>query len=390
MMTRSQIRLQGNVVLFTASQMILFSLLPYIAEQSGITLHEIILAFSFGSFLFLFSSPFWGSLSDRWGRESIITVGVLGLFVSNIFTAALLSWVSSSELLWIGRVVYGLSASAIVPITQALLLEQSPSGSHLKPLLKNSIALNIGRAVGPAYLLLSSVLFLNMSWSLWTLAIICGFALMSNIPAHNTPKPVPTPRIAIDWSSFHRTQWAALFMGFVFSTFVGVVNASLAQIFMERFEISSLEAGSLMAKVLVGSALSAVFIQLILRRSVQSPWKGLMVGGGLSLLAGALVLYFMNATSQLPVLILLLSAGLCVLPPCYIGLVAEGKTNTGFKTSLVGMISTLGYASGGGLLSVFLWGQLRAETLLIGVSIILCANIAYLHYLKSRELKYVA
>ncbi|WP_374032638.1 hypothetical protein [Bdellovibrio bacteriovorus] len=81
-----------NTTTFSAIQMMTFTLIPFIAEKGSLSLSSVVLSFSVGSFLFLWSSPFWASRSDNWGRMKVLSVGMLGLFISTaILTAVLMS-----------------------------------------------------------------------------------------------------------------------------------------------------------------------------------------------------------------------------------------------------------------------------------------------------------
>lgn len=382
---------QINVITFTASQMILLSLLPYLAEKSHLELAQVVLSFSVGSFLFLFSSPFWGRMSDKWSREIVIALGLAGLFVSNLCLSFLVEGEHSLVLLWLGRFVYGLSASAIVPVTQALLLDQSPDEAPFKPLLKNSIALNTGRAIGPAYLMGVSMFNMDtaLDTALWGLTALCGLLVAVNIFKKKSPTPHRHPvKDSSFWASFGKLQWIGVALGFLFATFIGILNTGLAQLLVERLSLASDSAGFLMAKILFASAVLAVMIQILIRRFIQTPWNGLMLSGSLALLLGAVSLLKIHHENQLPLLVLFLSWGLCVLPPCYMSLITEERSQVGFKTSLIAMLNTLGYATGGALLSLVLWLQIRIDLLVLTLSLLLLASVLLAHYLRSREPAY--
>lgn len=75
-------------------------------------------AYPFGLFLF---APFWGRCSDRWDRKRIILVGLLGTA-----TALALPLVAGTiELLYLGRLLAGGFAAAVLPVAQALVADQA-------------------------------------------------------------------------------------------------------------------------------------------------------------------------------------------------------------------------------------------------------------------------
>jgi MFS family permease len=95
--------------------------------------------------LFLFA-PLWGRVADRRGRRPVILLGLVG-FAS---TLALFALADSLPLLYLGRLLNGLFASAITPAAYALIGDHAPSKewrAHRFALL--NIAGASGFLVGP-------------------------------------------------------------------------------------------------------------------------------------------------------------------------------------------------------------------------------------------------
>ena len=150
-----------NTITFSAVQILLFTMFPYIAESLNLSLSIVIGTFSLGSFLFLWSGPYWSSKSDFEGRMKILNIGMIGQFISFIMLFLLIIFANYLPesiivtLLLISRVVYGLFASAIIPVSQALQLDLSVKEAYLKSMLSNSMSLNMGRMIGPIYVLIN-------------------------------------------------------------------------------------------------------------------------------------------------------------------------------------------------------------------------------------------
>ena len=133
--------------IFAVCQSLMFTLYPVIAKQLSISLAELIAVFGFGSSLFFIGSPFWTSCSERLGRIKTLCVCMLGLSISLALLLAALQG-ASSNYLWASRIVYGIFAGGIVPISQALFAEGAPK-NLLSNFALHAQSTTFGRIVGP-------------------------------------------------------------------------------------------------------------------------------------------------------------------------------------------------------------------------------------------------
>lgn len=115
------------------------------SEATALSPHTGLLTGTYTLALFLFA-PLWGRVADRRGRRPVILLGLIG-FAS---TLALFALADSLPLLYLGRVINGLFASAITPAAYALIGDYAPSKewrAHRFALL--NIAGASGFLVGP-------------------------------------------------------------------------------------------------------------------------------------------------------------------------------------------------------------------------------------------------
>ncbi|WP_413584638.1 MFS transporter [Bdellovibrio sp. HCB274] len=385
-----------NTITFSALQILLFTLLPYLAEAMHVSLSLVVAVFSAGSFLFLWSSPFWASKSDKAGRQPILLAGILGLGVSTMMLWALTQWGKQWDstvvviLLILSRVIYGLLASAVVPVAQALQVDLSESTSAMKAMISNSMSLNIGRSLGPIYVLLSGgqnmdrVLVGFLFWIL-LLAGLNVWALRLQAPQMKTAPSADRGFSA--WSlAFNRMRWVFL-LAVLFTSFIGILNSSLAVILKHSFSLSSQESGLLMAKLLLASAVIAVVTQFLGRMLFKNPWQGALVIGALMLFVGAVLLQVMNMQSQLWTAIFFLSVGIALVPPCYLTLmttVDAENMGLGRKAGIVSAANTIGYAVGGALAAITLKAKFFSlESLMIALVVLMMISIAILYRQRS-------
>ncbi|CAE79455.1 MFS transporter [Bdellovibrio bacteriovorus] len=384
-----------NTTTFSAIQMMTFTLIPFIAEKATLSLSSVVLSFSVGSFLFLWSSPFWASRSDSWGRMKVLSVGMLGLFLSTgILTAVLMApgtyWMNELAV-WGSRLLYGLTAAAIVPVSQALQIDQHPEQTPLKSMLSNSMSLNVGRALGPLYLLLgggSNMLLILQSTVVWALVVL-GLNLFG-ITQSEAPKATQTERISIlEWKSALRHISDIFSLAILFTSFVGILNFSLASILKKSFDLTSVDSSVLMAKLLLVSAILAVLTQALGKVLFKNPWQGAMIVGVATLLGASLILGDLGGWAQLWLAIVLLSVGLSLIPPCYMALMATRgpELQFGRRAGLAAAANTLGYTFGGGLAALtFKLDLFGIESVMTALVVVMALNIALLY--RRREAVY--
>jgi MFS family permease len=372
---------------FSALQMMLFTLIPFISETTSVSLTSVVASFSVGSFLFLWSSPFWSARSDAWGRTKVLCMGMAGLTVSTGLLVLLLSYSSllaySSFILWSSRILYGLTAAAIVPVAQALQIDLNPHKSPLKSMLSNSMSLNIGRALGPLYLLIGgghNMLLVLQGAVGWSAVLLLGnIVLINKNPAHSQKAEMPS---FTNWLSTFQKMRAVFSLALLFTIFIGILNFSLASILKKTFALSSVDSSVLMAQVLLASAVLAVMTQAAGKILFKNPWQGSFILGALGLLGGALLLGEMNSQGQLWGAIAMLSVGIALLPPSYLSLMASHgqDSHLGRRAGLVGAANTLGYTLGGAFAAAtFKINLFDIETLMVALVLFIAFNIAVLY-----------
>lgn len=94
----------------------------------------------------LLSSPFWGILSDRFGRKPIILLGLLGLSLSFLVFA----FAANLTALFISRFVQGLFSGAVMPSSRAYIADVTSKEDRIKSMGRIGGAIALGVIFGPA------------------------------------------------------------------------------------------------------------------------------------------------------------------------------------------------------------------------------------------------
>jgi MFS family permease len=347
-------------VTFSCLQIILFMLLPFFSEHFAISLSQTIAYFSFGSFLFLFSSPYWSSRSDQVGRFKVLSWAILGLAIS----IALLIFFKNSTSLLISRIMYGLFASAIVPVLFLIRLDFSSAQNQLAPALTHSTLLNLGRFLGPALFIFFPHQYLLIGILILTLPLFI-FSLFLKETAM-------VQSSTFDFKKMNKEMLWIFILALGFSTHLGLLYSSLAAIIQSKLVLSSTQSATLMAKILMFCTGLMIFSQSTAKAVFKNNWKSSLKIGVATLLIGSIYFAWTITSLDLWIAISMISIGFSLIQPSYL---AALRMNQGLSSGLISSMQTLGYALGGFLVSIFLTTSLSiiyiAVALLIAISAIL-------------------
>jgi MFS family permease len=149
----SMVVLMAAVFTVSVSFSVVLPLLPYLIERllgEGATLAQVsrhtgFLTGAYTLTLFLFA-PFWGWLSDRFGRRNVLLVGLLGFGV----TTLIFSLVESLPAVYAERFLSGMFAAAVAPVAAAAISEfASTEQGRARRLAFISMASITGFLLGP-------------------------------------------------------------------------------------------------------------------------------------------------------------------------------------------------------------------------------------------------
>jgi DHA1 family multidrug resistance protein-like MFS transporter len=141
---------------------------------SGSALGALMATYGFLQFLF---APFWGSLSDRYGRKPILMIGVLG----NAIAQLLFGLSSALWMLFAARALAGILSSATLPTAMAYIGDSTSKEERGGGMGMIGAAMGIGMVLGPglggvlAVRSLSTPFFLASTLSMVALGLIFFF-----------------------------------------------------------------------------------------------------------------------------------------------------------------------------------------------------------------------
>lgn len=383
-----------NTITFSAVQILLFTMFPFIAEALNLSLSLVIGVFSLGSFLFLWSGPYWSSKSDSSGRMKILNLGMIGQFVSLLLLFLLLIYsrhlpeTITVILLIISRIIYGAFASAIIPVSQALQLDLSTKETYLKSMLSNSMSLNLGRMIGPIYVLVNgdSPIGLIKGVLFWLV-----FIMVSNFACkkfETKQRLVQNDNMIFDWSLITKELKWVFLLALLFTCFIGTLHNNFGVHIKELFDLDAPSTSILMAKFLLGSSIMAVISQFVSKKIFNDPWQGPLIIGAFTLFCGAMGFALGTTSTQIWMSMMVVSIGIAMIPPSYLTLTTfySPSIERGKKFGMINAANTIGYTVGGFFTAITLKIFSHNLALIITTSVLVSAIVLTIIVLQKKRI----
>lgn len=363
-----------NTASFSAVQMLFYTSIPSLTEQTGVSAATVIGSISVGSLIFAITGPYWAAKSDELGRRPILGLGSFGLFLS--FSLISLVFLFSNELpLWAktslivaSRLIYGTLASAVIPVSQAWQVDLSDKQERLKILTRNSMCLNFGRLFGPSVILLQFAQIQTLIYGATTwLLLLALFCLLTPTVKKKIQESIAFIQACrqqvIKWRLSFQESFSPLMLALFFTSFIGILHTSLGQHMKNVFQIRGDEATLLMAKIVLVLSLSALVFQQLGIWLFKKHWVPRLIIGSLAMIVGALLLLKASNPSELWPAIVLIALGIGYIPPVYLTLTSmKGEERHGRKVGAAGVAHSLGYTVGTGLVALSIKLQLMEVT----------------------------
>jgi DHA1 family tetracycline resistance protein-like MFS transporter len=178
----------------------------YSQDETGIQLGMLMASFSIMQFLF---APFWGKLSDRYGRRPILIVGLLGSVVCYSlfgFATTLTDPELTLILLFVTRIGAGISG-ATISTAQAYIADTTTPETRSKGMALIGMAFGAGFTFGP---LLGMIALIGRDdtpgpWPGYVAAVLSAFALclaIFKLPESRTIDSASAARKRFDLQAF--------------------------------------------------------------------------------------------------------------------------------------------------------------------------------------------
>jgi MFS family permease len=269
------------IILFVSmGQSVYWQTMPIIGREFNFSEIEINTLVSISAAMFIVFTPFWGKLSDRIGRKSVLLIGLTGYVLSNIIflysaSLGLMGTVTGFSLLFIlllSRVINSAIGAASRPASGAYVADVTSEEERSSGMGKFGAANNIGTILGPV--LVGSLVGINVlnidisGFGLLTPLIVMSvlMALAACVVYVYLPnKTVELPN-EDDASGivFDTNLKTLLAIGTILFTAFAIVQSVTAYYVQDRFQYSLDETAKTTALLLGTMALMAIISQLTL------------------------------------------------------------------------------------------------------------------------------
>ena len=145
------------IVFVSMGQSVYWQSMPIIGREFGFSEIQINSLISISAAMFILFTPYWGRLSDRIGRKSVLIIGLSGYVLSTIIfiffvSYGLLAYVSGTTLLMlllVSRIINSALGAASRPATGAYVADVTSDEDRSSGMGKFGAANNIGTIAGP-------------------------------------------------------------------------------------------------------------------------------------------------------------------------------------------------------------------------------------------------
>jgi len=256
-----------------AGQSVMYSILPSLARELGITEFQAQLPFAVSGAIWLFTSTYWGKRSDHWGRKPVILMGLTAFGVS--FAAfAIFAQLGVSNVMAVAyaypamiaaRSIYGIFGSGASPAAQAYVADRTTRAERTQGVATINAAFGLGTTFGPLF---GSVLVAFGAFLPYYFTAAVAFASAASIwfllPERTRPRLMleEVPRAKLSWLDPRILPFV------IFGTGVstaGAIPIPLAgYVFIDVLHLSVTEAPQYTSVGLLASALAAFFAQMVI------------------------------------------------------------------------------------------------------------------------------
>lgn len=330
--------------------------------------------------LFLFA-PLWGRMSDRRGRQRVLLLGLAGFAL----TLALFALVESLALLYVGRFLSGLFASAVAPVAYALVGDHAPTKEwRARRFALLNLAGTAGFLVGPMVggfaLVAARELFAERAVASLPvpflaasgLALLAGLSIWRLVPVGH--RPPPERDVRSNARSMGPVIVRLLLISFVTALAVGAFEVGLSLRGKQVLGLNAYQIGLMFTECsLVMFVVQALVFSPVVRPDTT---RWLVTPSLVVLAAGLAIVPLARGYVMLALAVALIAASAGILSPIATYWISLGAgetqgTTLGRQTAAASLGQAVGSAVGGLLFNVAILPNasftLTAAVILVGV-----------------------
>lgn len=337
---------------------VVFSLLPLIGIELGLSPPRITLIGSAAALMVFLVSPWWGRRSDVWGRRTSILIGVGGYCVSAVLLVTLFT-LSQAGLLGVDSLYVGLFASrllqafliaAMLPAITAYVIDITSTEERAIGLSQTGAAHGIGAIAGPTLVALAAWHLLLPLYVAVLLALVIAVLVARFLvePERRSAAGQPGTRPAGKLGYLDPRYRHLLLAGVVVYLGMAVATQTMGFYLPYRLGLGTTAAAAPLGMTQACMAAATVFGQLVLvQRLAWQPLRLLRAGIPLMVMGFAL-LAWASHLGQFILAVMFIGLGLGIAGPGFSASVSlsVGPGEQGAIAGLLAACPALGYVLG--------------------------------------------
>lgn len=284
-----------------AGNSMLLSVAPPLVRQLHLSDSSVGWIFSLSALLWVFTSPYWGRLSQSVGRKPVIALGLFAYAVSmaSFGTVVLLGLEGVMQgftvfvSLMLARAIFGSFGSASSPSAQAYIADRTTAFERTAQLAGLSSAFAVGQAFGPGICawLAARLGLVFPIWLVGGLALAASLSILFFLPERTAPQAKGQRASFGDSLGLvtDRRISGYLLYGFVLSVVAGVTVQVFGLFTMDRLHVVGAQGTLFTSWGFMANALALLATQLVILPRLSLGPRSLMIWGAALLGVGVAV-----------------------------------------------------------------------------------------------------
>lgn len=305
----------ASMMCLGAGQSVMFAVLPSLARELGLSEFQASMPFVVSAMIWVFTSGYWGTKSDRLGRKPFIVLGLTAFGVSFAAFAAsaqagvnhLLPLMLAYPLMIATRTLYGIFGSGAAPAAQAYVADRTTRAERTQGVATIGAAFGLGTTIGPG---IGSVLVVFGLFAPYYFTALMAFASAAAIwiflPERTAPREHRAPKATLSWRD--RRVLPFVVFGLGISTAGAIPVQTVGYLFIDVLHLSPKDAPQYVGIGLMASSMSALFAQLVVVQRFNISARALIRWG--CIIAFVSNLFFVLGSQFGPLLFALAISGL--------------------------------------------------------------------------------